>query len=88
MVVLPEEQPVDDFVYVKTAESEGPVLHSTQKPIELGRYLIKTYTKPGDVILDNFFYLGVPLSGRVIRSKSSLRCGLSTSIPNAIKSAA
>ena len=48
-----EEQIVDDFVYVKTAESEGPVLHPTQKPIELGRYLVKTYTKPGDVILDN-----------------------------------
>jgi DNA adenine methylase len=29
------------------------------------------------------FYLGVPLSGRAIRYKSSLRCGLSTSIPNA-----
>src|SRR5690606_11686053 len=29
------------------------------------------------------FYLGVPLSGRAIRYKSSLRCGLSTTIPNA-----
>lgn len=29
------------------------------------------------------FYLGVPLSSRAIRSKSSLRCGLSTTIPNA-----
>jgi len=52
-VVFYEEQPIDDFIYVKTAESEGPVLHPTQKPIELGRYLIKTYTNPGDVILDN-----------------------------------
>lgn len=48
------DEPIDDdFVYVKTAESEGPVLHPTQKPIELGRYLIKTFTNPGDVILDN-----------------------------------
>lgn len=52
-IVFMEEQVVDDFVYVKTAESEGPVLHPTQKPIELGRYLIKTYTNPGDIILDN-----------------------------------
>lgn len=52
-VVCYEEQPIDDFVYVKTAESEGPVLHPTQKPIELGRYLIKTFTKSGDVVLDN-----------------------------------
>jgi DNA modification methylase len=89
-VVCYEEQIVDDFVYVKTAESEGPVLHPTQKPIELGRYLIKTFTNPGDVVLDNAFYLGVPLSGRAIRFKSSLvpRCGLSTTIPNAFLNAA
>jgi DNA modification methylase len=52
-IVFYEEQTVDDFVYIKTAESEGPVLHPTQKPIELGRYLIKTFTKPGDIVLDN-----------------------------------
>lgn len=42
-----------DIIYVKTAESEGRVLHPTQKPIELGRYLIRTYTDPGAVVLDN-----------------------------------
>ena len=52
-VIAFEEQVMDDFIYVKTAEAEGPVLHPTQKPIELGRYLIKTYTKPGDIVLDN-----------------------------------
>ncbi len=52
-VVNFEEQIIDDFVYIKTAESEGKVVHPTQKPIELGRYLIKTYTKPGDIVLDN-----------------------------------
>ena len=52
-IVFFEEQIVDDFIYVKTAESEGPVLHPTQKPVELGRCLIKTYTNPGDIVLDN-----------------------------------
>ena len=52
-VVFYEEQDVADYIYVKTAESEGPVYHPTQKPIELGRYLIKTFSKPGDIILDN-----------------------------------
>lgn len=47
-----------DIIYVKTAESEGAVWHPTQKPIELGRYLIKTYTNPGDVVLDNAFGSG------------------------------
>lgn len=42
-----------DIVYFKTAESEGEVYHPTQKPVELGRYMIKTYTKAGDIVLDN-----------------------------------
>jgi site-specific DNA-methyltransferase (adenine-specific)/modification methylase len=42
-----------DVIYFKTAESEGEVWHPTQKPIELGRYLIRTFTKPGDIVLDN-----------------------------------
>lgn len=47
-----------DVLYIKTAECEGAVLHPTQKPIELGRYLIRTYTNPGDVVLDNTFGSG------------------------------
>jgi len=42
-----------DVIYFKTAESEGKVYHATQKPVELGRYLIRTFTNEGDVILDN-----------------------------------
>ncbi len=44
-----------DVVYFKTAEAEGRVWHPTQKPVALGRYLIRTYTSPGDVVLDNCF---------------------------------
>lgn len=43
----------NDVLYFKTAESEGKVYHPTQKPVELGRYLIRTYTNPGDIVLDN-----------------------------------
>ena len=42
-----------DVVYFKTAESEGEVIHATQKPVELGRYFIRTYSRPGNLILDN-----------------------------------
>lgn len=68
-VVCYEEEYVDDFVYVKTAESEGPVYHPTQKPVELGRYLIRTYTNPGDIVLDNAcgsgsFLVAAALEGR------------------------
>jgi site-specific DNA-methyltransferase (adenine-specific)/modification methylase len=58
-----------DIIYVKTAESEGEVLHPTQKPVELGRYLIRTYTEPGDTVLDNTcgsgsFLVAAMLEGR------------------------
>ena len=42
-----------DIIYFKTAESEGKVFHSTQKPVKLGRYFVRTYTNPGDIVLDN-----------------------------------
>lgn len=42
-----------DVVYFKTAESEGTVWHPTQKPVGLGRYLVRTYSRPGEVVLDN-----------------------------------
>ena len=58
-----------DVIYFKTAESEGKVLHPTQKPVELGRYLIRTYTNPGDIVLDNAcgsgsFLVAAVLEGR------------------------
>ena len=49
-----------DTLYCKTAESEagGRVWHPTQKPVALGRYLIRTFTKQEDVVLDNAFGSG------------------------------
>jgi len=47
-----------DIVYFKTSESEGEVWHPTQKPVALGRYLVRTYTNPGDLVLDNTFGSG------------------------------
>lgn len=52
-ILFYEDEYVDDYVYIKTAEAEGKVIHPTQKPVELGRYLIRTYTNPGDIVLDN-----------------------------------
>lgn len=49
-----------DVIYFKTAESETEraVWHSTQKPVDLGRYLVRTYSNPGDLVLDNAFGSG------------------------------
>lgn len=52
-----------DVVYFKTAESEGEVIHPTQKPVSLAQYLIKTFTKKGDLVLDNAFGSGSFLVG-------------------------
>lgn len=63
-----ERYPVD-VIYFKTAESEGPIYHPTQKPVELARYLIKTFTNPDDIVLDNAcgsgsFLVAAVLEGR------------------------
>lgn len=49
-----------DIIYFKTAESEPgrTVWHPTQKPVELGRYLVRTFTNEGDTVLDNAFGSG------------------------------
>jgi site-specific DNA-methyltransferase (adenine-specific) len=48
-----EEEP-DDWFYCKTCEHEETrPFHPTQKPVDLGRYLIRTFTIPGAIVLDN-----------------------------------
>lgn len=58
-----------DVIYFKTAESEGKIYHPTQKPVELGRYLIRTFTEPENIVLDNTcgsgsFLVSAVLEGR------------------------
>lgn len=59
-----------DILYFKTAESEGEVYNPTQKPVELGRYLIRTYTKPGDIVLDNTFGSGSFLVAALLEGRN------------------
>ena len=58
-----------DVIYFKTAESEGEVYHPTQKPVELGRYLVKTYTNKGDLVLDNTFGSGSFLAAALLEGR-------------------
>lgn len=50
--------------YFKTAESEGKTFYKTEKPLSLTEYIIKTYSKENDLVVD--FTMG---SG-----KSALAC--------------
>lgn len=59
-----------DIVYFKTAESEGKVVHPTQKPISLGRYFIRTYTNKGDIVLDNTCGSGSFLVAAVLEERN------------------
>jgi site-specific DNA-methyltransferase (adenine-specific) len=63
-----------DAVYCKTAESEaeGEVWHPTQKPVALGRYLVRTFSDPGDLVLDNAFGSGSFLVAAVLEGRDYL----------------
>ena len=59
-----------DVIYFKTAESEGEVIHPTQKPGELGRYFVRTYTNPGALVLDNTFGSGSFLLSALLEGRN------------------
>ncbi len=61
-----------DVVYFPTAESEGPVWHPTQKPVALGRYLVRTYSDPGQTVLDNAFGSGSFLVAAALEGRRAL----------------
>lgn len=46
-----ERYPVSVLVF--PSDKQRSKLHPTQKPVALMEYLIRTYTNPGDVVLDN-----------------------------------
>jgi len=57
-----------DVLYYKTAESEGKTFHKTQKPVALMEYMIKTYTNPGETVLD--FAMGSGTTGVACKNLS------------------
>lgn len=68
-VVFYEEDHLEDHVYVRTAETEDRAYHPTQKPVELGRYLIRTYSNPGSIILDNACGSGSFLASAILEDR-------------------
>ena len=46
-------------------DKQGGALHPTQKPLELIKYMIKTYTNEGDVVLDNCMGSGTTIVGAI-----------------------
>ena len=52
--------------------SKGGRFHPTQKPIELGRYLVRTFTQQGDTVLDNCFGSGSFLVAVAMEGRNSV----------------
>jgi len=42
-----------DVIFFKVADKEGQSFFPTQKPVALGRYLVRTFSNEGDIVLDN-----------------------------------
>lgn len=45
-------------VLLFSTDKQKEALHPTQKPVDLGRYFIRTYSNAGDTVLDNAFGSG------------------------------
>ena len=50
---VPDGKKLPRSIIAIKKEHESTVLHPTQKPVELLRYLIRTYTNEGETVLDN-----------------------------------
>ncbi len=50
-VITDEKYPTDLIEFLRNVHKDN--LHPTQKPVDLIRYLIRTYTNPEEVVLDN-----------------------------------
>lgn len=50
-IITDEKYPTDLIVFPRNVHKDK--IHPTQKPVDLIRYLIRTYSNEGDTILDN-----------------------------------
>ncbi len=51
--IISDEKYPTSIISISKEHTNGKFFHPTQKPVELIRYLIRTYTNEGDLILDN-----------------------------------
>ena len=51
--IVSDEKYPTSIITIPKEHKNGQFFHPTQKPVELIRYLIRTYTNEGDLVLDN-----------------------------------
>jgi site-specific DNA-methyltransferase (adenine-specific) len=77
-----QEYYVREFTgYPKSVLEFGPdpiKLHPTQKPLELMRYMVRTYSNPGDLVLDPFMGSGTTAIACVLEHRNFIGFELDT----------
>jgi DNA modification methylase len=68
VLFLPEDE-VPDWWFVKTPTVSGQSFHPTVKPVALGRWLIRMFTDPGAVVLDNACGSGTFLVAAILEGR-------------------
>ena len=59
-------------IEIKCVPRATGTLHPTQKPVELMRYLIRTYTNPGDTVLDPCLGSGTTCLAAMLEGRKSI----------------
>lgn len=67
--VIADEKYPSSIIYFQKGHNTENWLHPTQKPVELLRYLIRTYTKMGGVILDNTMGSGTTCVAAIMENR-------------------
>ena len=57
---------------VRFSNGNGDTEHPTQKPVELMRYLIRTYTNPGDTVLDFTMGSGSTIVAAIMEGRNAI----------------
>ena len=67
-----------DILKINNAVKEGETYHPNQKPLALGQYLVRTYTDPGALVLDNTFGSGSFLVAAAMEGRKF--CGIEMNV--------
>ena len=62
------------LIYAEVVNSQHEPIHPTQKPVDLFRYLIRTYSNPGDVVFDGYGGSGITAVTAQMENRKFIVC--------------
>jgi len=65
-----------DIIYFAVPHSKNERIHPTQKPIDIIRYMLLTYSKDGDIVFDGFLGSGTTAVACIEENRSFIGCEL------------